>query len=123
MEQSIYRGTTPSITLNVKGVDLSDASVWPTVIVTVENGRSTFDVTRDNITIAKTEAGSSVTFALTQHQTLLMHKLQKTLVQLRAKDADGHAIATEIASVTSTQPIGLKISILISNRCRFRIPL
>lgn len=73
MWQGIYRGTTPSITLNITGVDLSDASVWPTVIVTVENGRSTFDVTRDNLTIAKTEAGSSVTLTLTQHQTLLMH--------------------------------------------------
>lgn len=99
MEQGIYRGTTPSITLNLTGVDLSDASVWPTVIVTVENGRSTFDVTRDNLTIAKTEAGSSVTFALTQHQTLLMHNLQKTLVQLRAKDAGGNAIASPMASI------------------------
>lgn len=100
MEQGIYRGTTPSITLSITGVDLSDASVWPIVIVTVENGRNTFDVTRDKLAIAKTDAGCTVTFALTQAQTLLMHKLQRTLVQLRAKDADGHAIATEIASVT-----------------------
>lgn len=99
MEQGIYRGTTPSITLNIKGVDLSDASVWTTVIVTVENGRSTFDVNRDKLVIAKTDAGCSVTFGLTQAQTLLMRKLQKTLVQLRAKDKDGHATATEIASV------------------------
>lgn len=99
MDQCIYRGTTPSVTLSVKGVDLSDASVWPTVIVTVENGRSTFDVMRDNLAIAKTDAGSSVTFALTQHQTLLMHKLQKTLVQLRAKDAGGDAIASPMATV------------------------
>lgn len=100
MEQSIYRGTTPSITLNIKGVDLSDASVWPTVIVTVENWRSTFDVSRDKLTIATADAGCTVTFELTQAQTLLMRKLQKTLMQLRAKDSDGHAIATEIVSVT-----------------------
>lgn len=99
MEQVIYRGTTPSITLNVTGVDLSDASVWPTVIVSAENGSSTFDVMRDKLIVAKTDAGCSVTFALTQAQTLLMHKLQKTIVQLRAKDSDGHAIATEAASV------------------------
>lgn len=99
MEQSICRGTTPSITLNLTGVDLSNASVWPTVIVTLENGSNIFDVDRDKLAIAKTDAGCSVTFALTQAQTLLMHKLQKTLVQLRAKDADGHAIATETASV------------------------
>lgn len=100
MEQAIYRGTTPSITLNITGVDLSDASVWPTVIVTAENGNKMFDANRDKLTIAKTDAGCSVTFELTQAQTLLMRKLQKTLVQLRAKDVDGHAIASEIASVT-----------------------
>lgn len=99
MEQGIYRGTTPSITLNVKGVDLSDASVWPTVIVTVVNDRSTVDVNRDKLVIASTDAGCSVTFALTQAQTLSMHKLRKTKVQLRAKDADGHAIASPVASV------------------------
>ena len=99
MEQCIYRGTTPSITLSITGVDLSNASAWPTVIVTVKNGRSTFDVNRDKLSIAKTDGGCSVTFALTQAQTLLMHKLQNTVVQLRAKDMEGHAIATEIASV------------------------
>lgn len=99
MGQGIYRGTTPSITLNVTGVDLSDKSVWPTVIVTVENGRSTFDVERDELAIAKTDAGCAVTFSLTQAQTLLMRRLQKTLVQLRAKDADGDAIASPMASV------------------------
>ena len=99
MVQGIYRGTTPSITLNVKGVDLSDVSVWPTVIVTVVNYRSTVDVNRDKLVIASTDAGCSVTFALTQAQTLSMHKLRKTMVQLRAKDADGQAIASPIASV------------------------
>jgi hypothetical protein len=100
MEQCIYRGTTPSITLDITGADLSDASVWPTVIVTAKNGINACDVPRDKLTIAKTDTGCTVTFALTQEQTLLMRKLQKTLVQLRAKDADGHAIATETASVT-----------------------
>lgn len=99
MDTTIYRGTTPSVTLNVKGVDLSDASVWPTVIVTVENCRRTFDANRGKLAITKTECGCTVTIELTQAQTLLMRKLQKTLVQLRAKDVDGHAIATEIASV------------------------
>lgn len=99
MNTTIYRGTTPSVTLNVRGVDLSDASVWPTVIVTVENCRNTFDANRDQLAIAKTDGGCTVTLELTQTQTLLMRKLQKTLVQLRAKDADGHAIATEVASV------------------------
>lgn len=99
MEQGIYRGTTPSITLNITGVDLSDASVWPTVIVTVENGRNAFDVNRDKLTIATADAGCSVTFALTQAQTLAFSVMRPTYVQLRAKDAVGDAIATETASV------------------------
>lgn len=99
MEQGIYRGTTPSITLNITGVDLSDASVWPTVIVTVENGRKAFDVNRDKLTIATADAGCSVTFALTQAQTLAFSVMRPIYVQLRAKDAVGDAIATETASV------------------------
>jgi hypothetical protein len=99
MGQCIYRGTTPSITLNLTDVDMSDASIWPTVIVTVENGSSTFDVTRDKLAIAKTDAGCAVTFELTQAQTLAMDWLRPTLVQLRARDADGYAIASEVASV------------------------
>lgn len=99
MEQGIFRGTTPSITLNATGVDLSDASVWPTVIVTVGNGSSTVDVNRDKLAIANTDAGCSVTFALTQAQTLALSVMRPVHVQFRAKDADGHAIASPIASV------------------------
>lgn len=99
MEQGIFRGTTPSITLNITGVDLSDASVWPTVIVTVRNARGTVDVNRDNLVITNTDAGCSVTFALTQAQTLALSVMRPAHVQLRAKDADGHAIASPIASV------------------------
>lgn len=94
----IFRGTTPSITLNIKGVDLSDASVWPTVIVTVENGHSSFDVTRDGLAIVSTDSGCSLTFALTQAQTLALSVMRPIYVQLRAKDADGHAIASPMAS-------------------------
>lgn len=99
MEQGIYRGTTPSITLNITGVDLSNAGVWPIVIVTVENGRSAFDVTRDSLAIANTDAGCSVSFELTQAQTLALSVMRTVSVQLRAKDADGNAIASPIASV------------------------
>lgn len=99
MRKGIYRGTTPSITLNITGVDLSDASVWPTVIVTVKNARSTFDLDRDKLAIAKTDAGCTVTFELMQAQTLAISAMFPVYVQLRAKDADGHAIASPMASV------------------------
>lgn len=99
MGQGIYRGTTPSITLNITGVDLSDAAVWPTVIITVENGHNYFDVTRDGLTIASTDAGCSLTFELTQAQTLAFSVMRTAYVQLRAKDVEGDAIASPIASV------------------------
>lgn len=99
MEQGIYRGTTPSITLNITGVDLSDAGVWPTVIVTVGNGRNTFDVNRDKLVIANTDAGCTLTFEFTQVQTLALSVMRPVQVQLRAKDAGGNAIASPIASV------------------------
>jgi ABC-type uncharacterized transport system ATPase subunit len=101
-QQPMYRGTTPKITLNIVGADLTDATTWPTVIVTIENGQTTFDVTRDKLTITKasTGVGCSVSFALTQDETLAMSMLRMTRVQLRAKTVDGYAIATEIASVS-----------------------
>ena len=99
MEQGIYRGTTPSITLNITGVDLSDACIWPTVIVTVGNGRNTFDVNRNKLVIANTDAGCTLTFELTQAQTLALSVMRPVQVQLRAKDASGNAIASPIASV------------------------
>ena len=89
----------PSTTLNITGVDLSDAGVWPTVIVTVENGRKTFDVTRDKLTAARTDAGCTLTFELTQAQTLALSVMRPVHVQLRAKDAGGDAIASPMASV------------------------
>lgn len=99
MEQGIFRGTTPSITLNITGVDMSDASAWPTVIVTVENGRSAFDADRDKLTIESTDTGCTVTFELTQAQTLAFSVMRTAYVQLRAKDVEGDAIASPIASV------------------------
>mgnify|MGYP000012440412 CR=1 FL=1 len=50
MEQ-IYRGTTPYITLNVIGVDLSYSATWPVVVVTLKNGDTEIDVQRDLLDI------------------------------------------------------------------------
>ena len=41
----IYRGTTPTVTVSVDGVDLSDATQWPTVIVTMRNTGEDIDFT------------------------------------------------------------------------------
>jgi hypothetical protein len=96
----IYRGTTPSITLQVTGVDLSFQDTWPVVAVTLKNGDKEIDVQRDFLDIKHTDTGCSVAFALTQVQTLAFDYTKKVSVQLRAKDAAGRAIATDIAYVT-----------------------
>ena len=100
MVQGIYRGTTPSITLQVTGVDLSLQDTWPVVVVTLKNGGTEIDFQRDLLVIEHTDTGCSVAFALTQVQTLAFDYMKKVSVQLRAKDASGRAIATDIASVT-----------------------
>lgn len=96
---AIYRGTTPSIALLVSGVDLSFQDTWPVVVVTLKNDGTEIDLQRDSLVIEHTDAGCSVVFALTQAQTLAFDFMKKVSVQLRAKDASGRAIATDIASV------------------------
>lgn len=95
----IYRGTTPDITLNVIGVDLSNAEYWPVVVVTLKNGGIQIDVQRDLLDIKHTDIGCSITFVLTQVQTLAFDYMKRVSVQLRAKDANGDAIASPKASV------------------------
>ena len=95
----MYRGTTPSIALMVAGVDLSFQDTWPVVVVTLKNGDTEIDLQRDLLVIEHTDTGCSVAFALTQEQTLAIDSMKQVSVQLRAKDASGRAIATDIASV------------------------
>lgn len=97
---TIYRGTTPSIALDVHGIDFSDRETWPVVVVTLGYGPRRIDFERTDLEIANTDDGCKVTLDLTQAQTLALGVMRPVLVQLRAKDAGGHAIATGIASVT-----------------------
>lgn len=92
----IYRGTTPSIELSLVGVDLSYSSTWPVVVVTLKNGDTEIDVQRDLLDIKHTDTGCQVNFVLTQVQTLAFDSMKQVSVQLRAKDAAGHAIASQI---------------------------
>ena len=92
----IYRSTTPSIELSLVGVDLSYSSTWPVVVVTLKNGDKEIDVQRDLLDIKYTDTGCQVNFVLTQVQTLVMDSMKQVSVQLRAKDAAGHAIASQI---------------------------
>ena len=69
---------------------------WPVVVVTLKNGDKEIDVQRDLLDIKHTDTGCQVNFVLTQVQTLVMESMKQVSVQLRAKDAAGHAIASQI---------------------------
>jgi hypothetical protein len=93
---TIYRGTTPTITLNVHGIDFSDAVTWPVVVVSLKAGAQRIDVERGQLAIAQSDGGSTVTTQLTQAQTLGFDVMRPVAVQLRAKAVDGNAVATPI---------------------------
>lgn len=95
---TLYRGTTPTIILNAHGVDFSSANTWPVVVVTLGYGPRRIDFERTDLDIAKTDTGCTVTLTLSQAQTLALGVMRPVLVQLRAKDAGGHAVASPIAS-------------------------
>lgn len=92
----IYRGTDATVTLSVHGYDFSSATEWPVIIMTFRQGRQIIDVDRDHLTIAKSSDGCTIRTQLTQDQTLSLDAHQ-VLVQVRAKDANGSAIASPIA--------------------------
>ena len=100
MSHTLYRGTTPTIILNAHGVDFSSASTWPVVVVTLKAGAQSIDVERDKLTIAKSDDGSTVSMQLTQEQTLGFDVMRPVAVQLRAKDSEGHALASLVYDFT-----------------------
>lgn len=97
---TLYRGTTPTIVLNAHGVDFSSANTWPVVVVTLKSGTQRIDVERDQLTIAKSDDGSTVSMQLTQAQTLGFDVMRPVAVQLRTKDSEGHALATLVYDFT-----------------------
>ena len=86
------RGTTPAIALTVD----ADLTAY-TVYVTLKNGGRELTVTNDALTIEYANQKSTITFALTQQQTLNF-KVGTCEVQVRAIK-DGTAIATDIQTI------------------------
>lgn len=87
------RGTTPSIRLTTDA-DLGDCKVS----VAIKNGRTLIVKTGDELEIETAEDSSSVTFTLTQEETLQLDPVAPARMQIRFKRGES-ACATEIKQV------------------------
>jgi len=98
----MIRGTTPTNTFTVTGVDLTDAKIYLTY---AQNGKTLFEKTEDDLDVT-VEAGlspvSTLVAKLTQAETLQMSTGTMVRIQLRAIFSDGTTIATKIVE----KPVG-----------------
>lgn len=103
MSNVIRQGTTPLVTIEVEGLDVSDADEWPTVHLAIkaQGSGEPVVVSRDELSLASTDYGCDVAYRLTQAQTLALPAHVPVLAQVRAKDKDGRAYATEVVGIAS----------------------
>lgn len=97
---SITRGTTPQVTCNVAGADLTQFTCYVSI---GETNRP--EVTVSDVTVEWDGEKSALTFNLTQEETLSLHE-GASKVQLRAVK-DGHAVASG--------EVGIKVMPIILN--------
>lgn len=91
----MIRGTTPDYVLTLDGVDLSDKTVY----VTIAQSNKKLTLTGEQLSVTVTAEGSEIAFTLSQEDTLKL-SIGEATVQVRFIDGNGHAEATEIASLT-----------------------
>lgn len=90
----IYRGTTPTVMVDVDGVDLTGWTTW----VSVRSGRTSLDLTGARVTTEPRDGGCTVAVTLTQEETLRMRDGDSVRIQVRAVSALGEAVATSVAT-------------------------
>lgn len=90
------RGTTPDYLLTVAGYDLTECTVY----VTLKQGAQLITFTGDRLSVSwDSDANtSSVTFGLTQEETLGL-KQGNAEIQIRFINAEGEALATQIRAI------------------------
>lgn len=89
-DQRIYRGTTPTIALDVD----ADLTGWE-VHVYLRNRATLYDLTP---TVTATEDGCTCSVTLTQEQTLALASAYPLRVQLRAKSGSV-AVASDVVAL------------------------
>lgn len=85
------RGTTPTFDINCD-VDLTNFTIY----VTLKQGQKEFTFTPS---VEATQTGCTLSVTLTQEQTLEFNTKMAAAMQVRAVDASGLAIASNIMSV------------------------
>lgn len=97
----LIRGTTPSYTVNVAGVELDKSK---TILVTFgQDGKELFSLEKPDLTIDAEK--ESISFALTQEQTLMFDNNKSVAqMQIRILDTSGNCVANSIQNI-AIQPI------------------
>lgn len=85
------RGTTPTLVINIKGIDMSTIAEWY------------ITVAQDSVQITKTDTdltieGTLISMPLTQQETM-MFKSGEVSVQIRAKTTEDVVIASGIQTI------------------------
>ena len=93
----MYQGTTPAVIFEIKGYDLSSATVY----VSFKRGEDLLTKSGSDVQVSYSSAEqiSTVVCSLTQEETLAMKK-GTAIVQIRFIYENGQAYATEKGSVT-----------------------
>lgn len=91
----MYQGTTPSIILEIEGMDLSDATVY----VSFKRGNEVLTKSDVTVTYDSEEQISAIACPLTQEETLGF-RAGTVQVQVRFIYEDGQAYATDKAEIT-----------------------
>lgn len=90
----MIRGTTPDFILEIEGYDLTGMTVY----VTISQGFVKLTKSNDDLDIRVNGGNSEIWLSLTQADTLAL-RVGSADVQVRMIDRDGHADATETATV------------------------
>lgn len=85
------RGTTPTLVINIKGIDMSTIAEW---YVTVAQDSVQITKTNEDITIE----GTQLSIPLTQQETMKF-KSGEVSVQIRAKTTEDVVIASGIKTI------------------------
>lgn len=88
------RGTTPTITIRVKGEDFDGSMLY----VTLEQGAIQLTKTGSDVLVTPTETGSTVAIFLTQEETLMFAK-GTARIQIRWINSSGIADASSIKNI------------------------
>ena len=90
----MYQGTTPSVIFEIKGMDLSTATVY----VSFKRGQDVLTKSDVTVTYDDVEEISTIVCPLTQEETLAI-RAGTVIAQIRFIYSDGQAYATDKAEI------------------------